>query len=139
MISRQERKWLAARAGLVRLWWLGALGRLLGALGLRHRHNHRLARLLEDTGLFDREWYLRVNADVACAGIDPVYHYVRHGDIEGRAPMPLFDPVYYRAHAGEGALGSNALLHYAWVGRYRKVATSPWFDTDYYLRLNRDV
>lgn len=139
MISRHERKWLAARSGLARLWWLGVCGRLLGALGLRHRHNHRLARLLDDTGLFDREWYLRVNADVACAGIHPVYHYVRHGDREGRAPMPLFDPIHYRAHAGETARGSNALLHYAWVGRYRKVSTSPWFDTEYYLRLNRDV
>lgn len=139
MISRQERKWLAARVGLSRLWWLGVLRRLLAALGLRHRHSHRLARLLGETGLFDGEWYLRVNADVACAGIDPLYHYVRHGDEEGRAPMPLFDPVYYRAHAGATARGCNALLHYAWVGRYRKVPTSPWFDTDFYLRLNRDV
>lgn len=139
LISRQERKWLAARAGLLRLWWLGFVGRLLGVLGLRHRHSHHLARLVEQTGLFDRDWYLRVNADVACAGIDPVYHYVCHGDREGRTPMPLFDPIHYRVHAGETVRGSNSLLHYAWVGRYRKVSTSPWFDTDYYLRLNRDV
>lgn len=139
MISRQERKWLAARAGLFRLWWLGVLGRLLAALGLRHHYSRRLARRLDETGLFDGEWYLRVNGDVACSGIDPLYHYVRHGDEEGRAPMPLFDPVHYRAHAGPSALGCNALLHYAWVGRYRKLPTSPWFDTDFYLRLNRDV
>jgi hypothetical protein len=39
---------------------------------------------LKGRGLFDAEAYLRVHADVAQSGVDPVYHYVRHGVSEDR-------------------------------------------------------
>ena len=41
--------------------------------------------------LFDRDWYLAMNPDVAVAGADPWRHYLRHGAAEGRDPNPLFD------------------------------------------------
>ena len=47
----------------------------------------RAARL-KRSGLFDAQWYLRHNADVADAGIDPLRHYVQFGASEGRAPNP---------------------------------------------------
>jgi len=28
--------------------------------------------------------------------MDPVFHYVMHGEREGRRPCPYFDPVSYR-------------------------------------------
>ena len=37
-------------------------------------------------GVFDAEWYLRANLDVALAGLDPLRHYVTHGEREGRPP-----------------------------------------------------
>jgi hypothetical protein len=46
------------------------------------------AALLRRSGLFDAQWYLRHNADVADAGIDPLRHYVEFGASEGRAPNP---------------------------------------------------
>ncbi len=36
--------------------------------------------------LFDAEWYLRANLDVALSGVDPLRHYVLHGEREGRPP-----------------------------------------------------
>ncbi len=38
------------------------------------------------TGLFDADWYLLANQDVASAGINPLRHYVTSGMIENRAP-----------------------------------------------------
>ena len=38
------------------------------------------------TGLFDADWYLFTNQDVAAAGINPLRHYVTSGMIENRAP-----------------------------------------------------
>ncbi len=35
------------------------------------------------SGLFDKDWYLAKNPDVAQAGVDPWLHYVRYGGFEG--------------------------------------------------------
>ncbi len=40
--------------------------------------------LLENSRLFDREFYLASYQDVARAGFDPLTHYVMHGSKEGR-------------------------------------------------------
>jgi hypothetical protein len=45
---------------------------------------------------FDRTWYLTRNPDVARVGIDPLAHYLRYGENEGRHPSPWFDPAWYR-------------------------------------------
>jgi hypothetical protein len=41
--------------------------------------------------LFDRAWYLSQNPDVAKAGLDPWFHYLEYGVIEGRLPRPNTD------------------------------------------------
>jgi glycosyltransferase involved in cell wall biosynthesis len=38
---------------------------------------------------FDSEWYLQKNHDVAAAEINPLVHYMRHGQAEGRRPLRL--------------------------------------------------
>ncbi len=95
--------------------------------------------LLKNSFYFDGEYYLRTNEDVAQAGIDPLEHFVRYGDREGRCPMLLFNPSFYRARAGKSAALINSILHYRWIGRYQKISPSPWFDSQYYLQHNRDV
>ena len=40
--------------------------------------------LIRKSGLFDREWYLVHNPDVAQAGVDPAQHYLVFGGFEGR-------------------------------------------------------
>ena len=76
---------------------------------------------------------------VSEAGRDPLLHYVRHGDREGRQPMPLFDPGFYRDQAGSRPGGHNTLLHYLCRGRFERISPSPWFDVAFYLSQNRDV
>lgn len=41
--------------------------------------------------LFDAEYYLAENPDVADMDMDPIIHYVRHGAKEGRKPAAWFD------------------------------------------------
>jgi len=49
--------------------------------------------------LFDSEFYLRANPDVAAARMDPLEHFLKYGQKEQRQPHPLFDPVHYLASA----------------------------------------
>lgn len=118
------------------LWLCRAVCR---PLGLSSVYRSLLVRFIKRTGLFDRAFYLETNSDVACSAISPLRHYVAYGDREGRWPMALFDPGYYRAHAKRRTAQVNALLHYAYVGRYRRTSPSPWFDVDYYVSNNKDV
>lgn len=122
---------------------LGALrvaGALVGKGPLFRLHVRLICRLVRQTGLFDEDWYRQMNHDVAGSSMDPVEHFVRYGDREGRWPMRLFDPSHYRSHVSPGCPKRlNSLLHYAWQGRFTGAWTSVWFDTDYYLAANRDV
>jgi hypothetical protein len=45
-------------------------------------------KLIADSGVFDKEWYLRRYPDVATSKMDPIEHYLRHGAREGRDPNP---------------------------------------------------
>ena len=60
---------------------------------------------------FDRNWYLVRNPDVARVGIDPLAHYLRYGESEGRHPSPWFDPAWYR-DAYEVPVDQSALEHF---------------------------
>ncbi len=46
---------------------------------------------------FDPETYLRLNPDVARAGVDPLVHYTRHGHLEGRAYQVISGTVIHSA------------------------------------------
>lgn len=121
------------------LSWLWILRMLCKSIGLYIFYRSFIIYLVKRTGIFDRSYYLEVNNDVAQAGKLPLRHYVSYGDKEGRHPMALFDPVYYRSKAQSKTARVNALLHYAYVGRYKKISPSPWFDVDYYLANNKDI
>jgi len=92
------------------------------------------------SGLFDREWYLQHNPDVAAAGIDPLTHYVTNGAAEGRDPHPLFDSDWYLQHNPDvAASGANPLAHYISKGAAEGRDPHPLFDGAWYLRRNPDV
>ncbi len=56
------------------------------------------ADILSNAGRwFDRDWYNARNPDVVRVGIDPMAHYLRYGEAEGRYPSPWFNPGWYRA------------------------------------------
>lgn len=70
-------------------------------------------RLIEASPLFQSAWYLKHNADVARAGINPATHYLRSGAREGRDPGPDFSTRDYAArHPELGQDGINPLVHY---------------------------
>ena len=77
---------------------------------------HVVLDILE-TGLFDKEFYLASNPDIAATGQDPALHFATHGWREGRWPNPYFDPKYYLEHNPDvSTSGTNPLLHFAESG-----------------------
>lgn len=74
-------------------------------------------RMLQ-SGLFDAEFYLQQNPDVATAGIDPLQHYLIQGWREGRDPSAEFSVRgYLELHQDVYGLGIDPLAHYLRHGR----------------------
>lgn len=113
--------------------------------------------------LFDLDWYLSKNPDVAEAGIDPLQHFLSSGWKEGRDPHPFFSVTWYLNNNPDVAIsGVDPLTHYNRLfsntsaeTKYNpeeisniKVATRLFcsideikekFDRDFYLESNQDV
>ncbi|MGL5074960.1 MAG: hypothetical protein ACRDBG_03870 [Waterburya sp.] len=96
--------------------------------------------------LFDTQYYLKQNPDVATAlaggnfSGDPLLHYVSAGAAEGRDPNPYFDSDYYLEQNPEvQEAGWNPLEHYVLYGSASQLDPSPNFDPNYYLSQNPDV
>src|SRR5207237_1500128 len=88
------------------------------------------AYLVEASGLFDREFYLNSNPDVASAGLNPLLHFLTCGFREGRSPHPLFDTRFYLLSNPDVAVaGENPLLHYLLRGPVELRDPHPLFDT----------
>ncbi|MCI0723370.1 MAG: glycoside hydrolase family 99-like domain-containing protein, partial [Acidobacteria bacterium] len=124
-----QRNWvsLAAILQLPRYVWEGI--RLL-----------REMRLLAASGLFDSDWYLQQNPDVARAGVNPLLHYLRGGARDRRDPNRYFDSDWYlRQNPDVARVGVNPLLHYLRRGAKEGRRPSPNFDGDWYLQQNPDV
>ncbi len=74
--------------------------------------------LIEQSGLFSADWYLRHYDDVCQAGVDPLQHYLKDGGREGRDPGPGFDTARYLAQCPQAAAsGWPSLLHYLKAGK----------------------
>jgi glycosyltransferase involved in cell wall biosynthesis len=68
--------------------------------------------------LFDRDWYLQKNPDVAATKANAALHYLQRGGLERRAPGPYFRAnIYVQANPDVAAAGANPLLHF--IGRYK--------------------
>jgi hypothetical protein len=100
----------------------------------------RAWRVLRSSGLFDADYYLGRNPDVAAAGVEPLWHYVQVGESEGRQPNAFFDPSFYRLRMPDASSGErNLLLHFFERGGFEGSAPSRDFDPSYYLALHPDV
>lgn len=74
-------------------------------------------RTIAGSSLFDPQWYLTQNPDVAAAGVDPLLHYTRWGAFEGRDPGPNFSSGWYLSQNPDvAAKGINPLYHYLLYG-----------------------
>ena len=73
---------------------------LVGASRRRHRKRLRERLIINESGLFDAEWYQRIYPDVAGSGHDPLDHYLLIGALEQRATSPEFDTRGYITEIG---------------------------------------
>src|SRR3974390_3413781 len=87
-------------------------------LWLKRRPWKELRALVEESGLFDREWYLLENPDVVKAGLDPLYHFCAYGDRERRSPGPMFNSHAYENESSDVAKShAGPLEHFLRIGR----------------------
>ena len=94
-------------------------------------HLLRDMTLIAASGLFDRDWYLVQNPDVASAGVSPLRHYLRLGAVEGRDPNPHFDSDWYlKRNPDVAKAGVNPLIHYLRRGALEGRKPNPDFDGD---------
>jgi hypothetical protein len=92
------------------------------------------------SGLFDDQYYLDHNSDVARLGINPLLHYFLFGQRELRNPHPLFDARYYSESNPEVVdSGTNPLVDYLTRGAQECHEPNSWFDSRFYLEENPDV
>jgi glycosyltransferase involved in cell wall biosynthesis len=75
-------------------------------------------RIIEESGLWDAEFYCRIYPDIDPKQMDPLDHYVNHGGREGRRPHPLFDgPWYTSEYPDVLESGMHPLVHYITIGK----------------------
>jgi O-antigen biosynthesis protein len=78
-------------------------------------------KLISDSSLFEKHFYLSANPDVRASGIDPAVHYLKWGSKEGRSPSPFFSEIEYRnRYPDVAASGLSAVEHYERHGRAEK-------------------
>ncbi len=65
------------------------------------------------SGLFDSDYYIATNPDVADLDCDPLLHYLEQGALELRNPSGSFDArAYVLQHQELGEIPHNPLLHF---------------------------
>lgn len=70
-------------------------------------------KLIEDSGLFDVEWYRQTYNKSRQEIMPPVEHYLRLGAAKGYEPNPTFNGAQYRRQRmGRHEDGLNPLVHY---------------------------
>jgi len=96
--------------------------------------------VIDASGLFDAEWYVSQNPEVAGRGMHPLLHFVTIGAAEGRDPHPLFSTVFYVSQIPSLAdSDQNPLHHYLTMGWRTGCSPHPLFDPAYYLGQNPDI
>jgi GT2 family glycosyltransferase/glycosyltransferase involved in cell wall biosynthesis len=80
-------------------------------------HDWHAVRIIAHSTLFDSDWYLKKNPDVAAIGINTTRHYVAYGAHEGRDPGPSFSTRGYLANNPDvTATGANPAVHFVLHG-----------------------
>ncbi|WP_160160802.1 glycosyltransferase [Legionella sainthelensi] len=74
--------------------------------------NKKAIKICSNSIYFDANWYLERYPDVKASGLDPVFHFVRHGAAEKRDPGPNFSTADYLLEYPEvEKKGINPLVH----------------------------
>ncbi len=93
------------------------------------------SELVENSLLFDKDWYLAQYPDVASSGVNPLTHFLLSGAQEGRNPSALFNIEWYVTQYPDALKSSvNPLVHYLIKGAAKGYHPNPLFDTNWYLQ-----
>ena len=75
-------------------------------------------KIIEQSGLFDRNYYVAANEDVFKSKMDPLMHFVHHGVHKLRNPSPSFNTARYLiANRDVLEANINPFVHYIVHGR----------------------
>ncbi|SDE71669.1 Glycosyltransferase involved in cell wall bisynthesis [Kordiimonas lacus] len=97
-------------------------------------------KALEETGLFQADWYVATYDDVSASGYSPIEHFVRIGEKKGYNPNPYFDQVWYTKRSPAAVrFPAPAAVHYAVNGWRKGRSPSEAFSVPLYLKFNPDV
>lgn len=78
----------------------------------------KFARMIKNSDLFDTNFYLIHNPDVASRKMVPEWHFLLYGGSEGRDPSPAFRTEFYmKQYRDVKESGMNPLVHYLLYGR----------------------
>lgn len=84
-------------------------------------------KLLEQSALFDRNWYATRHGDISLTGLDPWEHFIKIGWGLGRNPGPDFDAQAYMAtYSDVFDGGTDALSHYLQHGASEGRSSNPY-------------
>jgi hypothetical protein len=83
---------------------------------------------VEQSGFFDRQWYLQMYPDVLASKIDPIKHYLKFGWEEQRDPSTRFSTSHYlNTYPDIKSGGVNPLIHYIKFGAAEgREPRAPW-------------
>jgi O-antigen biosynthesis protein len=83
-------------------------------------------QIIEESGLFDKAFYLRSRPDVAHTGVDAIDHYLAEGWTEHTDPSERFSTEFYlRMNEDVRTAAINPLLHYILWGKQEGRPCSP--------------
>jgi GT2 family glycosyltransferase len=97
-------------------------------------------RLIAQSGLFDRDWYVAKYPEIDASALDPLLDYLHRGAAEGRDPSPLFPAGWYlEQYPDVRATGMNPLVHFLRHGAQEGRNPSPLFETEWYRARHAEV
>ncbi|MFM5068531.1 glycosyltransferase [Aeromonas veronii] len=110
-----------------------------------------LIKEIQNSGLFDADWYLKQYPDVTRSNLSPIEHYIKYGYRLNRQPSATFNAARYLEYYPDVAASKlNPLVHYIKYGRnegraipinkIEKEATSSvnqYFDNIYLVNLEK--
>lgn len=72
---------------------------------------------IHNSGLFNKEWYIKKYLENSSFDIDPIYHYLTEGVYKGYNPNPYFNTKYYlEVNVDVRTANMNPLVHYIKYG-----------------------
>lgn len=89
----------------------------------------KVIKEIEQSAVFDGDWYSATYPEVRSSGMTPAEHYVRIGVKKGYSPSLFFDTKYYLKHNPDVAeAGYNPLRHYLVYGENEGRKPNAFFD-----------